>query len=199
MCVKMNKKLILTIFLGMFLISLVSASSTIKGNQGECVSLFQSCPSCSYVNLTSILSPTGNITFYNVAMDKSGVEYTYEFCNTTEVGDYIYNVCGDKDGLLCENIILKINPRGNKLEGSEYIGTVLVWVFLYVFIYFLFNIILKAPLWNFIGWFLITANGLIGVVFINNILGLLIMGVSILVLVTKLWAFLSQHLSQDGY
>ena len=31
-------------------------------------------------------------------MTKSGNNYIYEFCNTSNIGDYSYTTCGDKSG-----------------------------------------------------------------------------------------------------
>jgi len=83
----MNKKLIFLI-LGIFMFSLVGASSLGTFSQNKTVTLYQSCPTCSYVTLTSINFPDGTITTPNVQMNKDNYSYTYNFTNTIQLGDY---------------------------------------------------------------------------------------------------------------
>jgi len=84
----MKNKLILTLIVSMFLISLVSANQiatlgTFK--QNECIELKQSCADCSYVNFSRVSYPDGTR-----AMN--------EFCNTDQLGTYIVEGIGDVEG-----------------------------------------------------------------------------------------------------
>ena len=111
------KKIILIIIMCMFFCSLATAAITMS-NLGtfkarDCMSLFQTCDSCSYVNVSSVIHPDGKITSINSAMTKGGQDYNYTFCDTTQNGLYIYNVCGDKaGGFDCEEIQFEITPSG---------------------------------------------------------------------------------------
>lgn len=107
------KKLILTLMLGIFLVSLVSASDLGTFKKGECIELYQLCDNCTYVNLSSVTYPNSTILNLNEAMTENGVDYNYTFCSTNVEGDMSYKVCGDKDGeFICETIDLRITPLG---------------------------------------------------------------------------------------
>jgi hypothetical protein len=91
------KKLLLTLILGIFLFSLASADlGTFK--QGNCISLYQYCDDCTYVNLTTVQYPNGTIETINEAMTKNDVDYNYTFCSTNDLGTYYYVVKGDAGG-----------------------------------------------------------------------------------------------------
>jgi len=95
------KKIILTIILGIFLISLTSAEQQTLGTfkQGECIQLIQTHGNCTYNNITFIYQ-VNNATLYNISdqMTKVGTFYNYTFCNTSLVGEYIVNGFGNPDG-----------------------------------------------------------------------------------------------------
>lgn len=94
------KKLIL-ILIGIFLISFVSASQETLGifKQGECVRLIQLCGDCTYNNITSVSYPNSSIALLDKEMTKSGAEFNYTFCNTSELGVYNVNGVGDLGGI----------------------------------------------------------------------------------------------------
>lgn len=109
----METKNLLYIMIGMFLISLVSASTLGTYKKDDCINLHQVCDNCTYVNLTTVLLPNSTIYTYNREMTKTGEDYNFTFCNTSDIGDYLYNTCGDKDGsVVCENIEFKVNAIG---------------------------------------------------------------------------------------
>lgn len=124
----MKKLIFLLLLIGMFFISFASANSnlgTIK--QSDCVTLYQTCPLCSYVNLTGIKYPNGTSIIYNIGFIKSGTEYTYNFCNTSQIGDYTYFVLGDKDGnQVTEGIDFKVTPSGSSSNLGFYIIVILL-------------------------------------------------------------------------
>ena len=63
--------------------------STVKLN--ECVLIKQVCSSCSYVNL-SISYPNSTLIITNDGMTSTGGGvWTYDFCNTTQLGRYDVN------------------------------------------------------------------------------------------------------------
>jgi len=103
--------------------------------KGDCIDLYQTCPSCSYVNLTTIKYPNVNVDVMNVAMTQNGTEYNYTFCNTNEIGEYFYTVKGDKDGTVTTEIIsFKVNYLGKELTTSQaIIYFVLIIVIILIF------------------------------------------------------------------
>ena len=92
------KKLLLFLIIGLFLISFASSTDLGTSKQGDCISLYQYCDDCTYVNLTAIQYPNGTTTTMNLGMTKDDVNYNYTFCNTTYLGTYFYTVKGDKAG-----------------------------------------------------------------------------------------------------
>lgn len=107
------KKVLLYIIIGIFLISFISASSLGVFKQYDCVSLYQLCDNCTYVNITTVTYPNSTILTLNALMTKTGVDYNYSFCETTPIGDYSYKVCGDKNGIFtCENIDFIVTGNG---------------------------------------------------------------------------------------
>lgn len=112
-----SKRATLLISLGIMITlmfaGLVSASSLGTVKQNDCITLYQSCPSCSYVNLTAIKYPNVNVEVMNLAMEKSDSEYNYTFCNTAQIGEHFYTVKGDKDGVIStETISFEVTPSG---------------------------------------------------------------------------------------
>jgi hypothetical protein len=97
----MKNKLILTLIVSMFLISLVSANQiatlgTFK--QNECIELKQSCADCSYVNFSRVSYPDGTRAMNNTVATKDGSIFNLEFCNTDQLGTYIVEGIGDVEG-----------------------------------------------------------------------------------------------------
>lgn len=97
------KSFILSVILGIILISCINYVSAEQQSLGEydpndCVRLIQTCGSCTYNNITSLVSPNSTTLLSEVEMIKSGTEYTYSFCNTSMEGTYIVNGVGDLDG-----------------------------------------------------------------------------------------------------
>jgi len=113
------KKIYLTLILGIFLISLVSADGSLGTfRQSDCIELYQYCDDCTYVNLTTIQYPNGTIQIFNEEMTKNDIDYNYTFCSTLELGDYSYTVKGDKGGAVStERLSFEVTPSGQ--GGTE--------------------------------------------------------------------------------
>ena len=96
------KKIILTIILGIFLISLASSSLDSLGTykQNDCMNISQTCASCSYVNISSVSRNNNSNLISNVEMtDFGNGEWRYEFCNTSATGRYDIKGIGDVLGV----------------------------------------------------------------------------------------------------
>ena len=139
------KKLILISLLFLLAFSFVGASDLRTSNlgtfrQGNNVTLFQSCPSCPSVTLTSINLPSGKTITPNIYMSKNNYSYTYNFSNTNETGVYHYTTCGDKAGTMeCETIDFSITPSG-KSGSSSTLLIIIMFVLFYGLIFFGINI-----------------------------------------------------------
>jgi hypothetical protein len=132
----MKNKLIIGILLSIVMITIVSASMSSLGTfkQNECVELKQTCASCSYVNFTRVSYPNSTRALGNVQADQDGSLFTYEFCNTTELGTYIVDGIGDVDGtdtVFAYDFV--VTPSGFNI-GSEG-STVLIGVFAIMLIF----------------------------------------------------------------
>ncbi len=120
----MNKKILLVLMLGIVLISFASATIQTLGTfqQGEDVNLIQTCASCTYNNITSILSPNSSELIGNFEMTQTGSVYnfTLDGGNTTRLGEYIVNGLGDIDGTdTVWNYNFFITPTGQTLDNSQ--------------------------------------------------------------------------------
>ena len=74
--------------LGIFLLSSVSAFGDIGTvKQGDCIELYNYCPTCTYINLTAIQYPD-RLETMNLGMTKDGTNYNYTFCDTELLEDY---------------------------------------------------------------------------------------------------------------
>jgi hypothetical protein len=108
-------KNIIFLILGIFLIGLVSASGENIGTYkfNTCVKLPQVCSTCSYSNISSVLSPNGTIYAVEQSMTQEGTFYYYEFCDTTQLGDYQINGHFDVKGSdEVWNYKISITPSG---------------------------------------------------------------------------------------
>lgn len=104
--------------------------------QNEEVELLQTCPDCTYIELTSITYPNGTKTQINVNMTKQGEDYNFTWGNTSQLGIYKYNTCGDlyhinsnQRIVTCETITFEVTYNGEKVSLSN---SIIVIVFLLV-------------------------------------------------------------------
>jgi len=98
----MKKLLITLIFISFILGCSVSSVSGIEDyaplKQGECITLKQTCASCSYLNF-SVIYPNSSIAISEAeGVSSGGALWTYEFCNTETLGRYDVVGHGDLDG-----------------------------------------------------------------------------------------------------
>jgi len=120
----MNKVLFSFIF-GIMLLGLVSAGEagenigTYKYN--TIVRLPQVCSDCTYVKISSIISPNGTIYATEQSMIKNDTFYYYDFNNTLETGDYKVNGHFDIGGTdEVFNYVFTVTPSGT--SGSSNIA-----------------------------------------------------------------------------
>lgn len=141
------KKILIFLILGMFFISFAYAEENggvLVGKQGNCINLPQECSSCSYVNITTVLQPDLSQISMQDSMEKSVTSYNYTFCNTSQVGSYVYCMNGDVDGVItsvCKNF--EITPSGVLQTNAQGIGSfgylILMITLMFVFAYISFK------------------------------------------------------------
>jgi len=135
------KKLLLLLFMSMFLITLVNATDITNigiTKQYSSIELYQTCDNCTYVNLSSVRYPNLSIGYFNSAMTKISNDFNYSFNKTNNIGNYQYTVCGDKNGVFkCEVIGFEVTLNGKKQADG-----IVVVIFSIIFIaIFFFGII----------------------------------------------------------
>lgn len=116
---KLNILIVVGLIMCASLIGFVSAESIATVKQGESIQLHQSCSDCTFVELVSINYANLSVTPFEVNMTKSGESYTYEFGNTSHLGTYYYQVCGDlmqtasnTRVITCETLEFEVTPSG---------------------------------------------------------------------------------------
>lgn len=141
----MNKNILIIILVFLSIITSSIATDEIVYEQNTNITLYQVCDTCSYVNLESIIYPSGNVVYLNSSMTKEGYSYTYNFSNTSELGQYFYFVCGDKnDDITCETLSFLVSNSGENTTsegGAFYIALIFIFVvFFIVSLIFAFNL-----------------------------------------------------------
>lgn len=134
----MNKQFIFLIAFAFIFIPMVSAVCTndlgFKENN-ETIDLFQSCPSCSFVNVTSVQYPNGTLEPMNKAMTLTGITFTYQFNKTDQNGYHEYIVLGDKNGVnQVETFCFTITPNGKDNSKNSIIYLVILFVLIGLFV-----------------------------------------------------------------
>jgi len=94
---------------------LVNASlGTFK--QGECVNI-KTILNASQVNISSISNPDSAVVMTEGIMTKIGYTFNYTYCNTTQLGTYIYDYY-DNGGNVYVNDF-EITPTGNESSNTQ--------------------------------------------------------------------------------
>ncbi len=115
------KKILLTLILGIFLITLISANlGTFQ--QNKCVDVKGNLDAAT-VNV-SIYFPNSTIAYEDVGMNNiRGNIWNYTFCNTFTAGEYTYDYC-DENGNNCKENTFLMTPSGQ----SENVGFFIILI-----------------------------------------------------------------------
>ena len=139
------KKILLTIILGIFLISLASASLPAV-EQNVCIQI-KTILNTDWVNISSLTYPNETTLFLNEEMTKNALTFNYTFCGTDTTGTYIYDYF-DAEGKVYVNDFL-VTPSGNISTTAEailYFGLTIIMFFGSVVIfYFILILPYKNP------------------------------------------------------
>jgi hypothetical protein len=135
-----SKHYLFVLLLAVCLLSNVQAEvqslGTFKVN--SCVDLPQICSTCTYNNISTIKYPNASVIESEIAMAKSGTYYSYSFCNTSQLGQYIVNGYGDIDGVLTTWVYdFQVTNSGyqNTTAGSIiYIGLLVFSIILFIIV-----------------------------------------------------------------
>lgn len=129
--------LILTVFLSYSVSAACPIGEGYLGNKelNSCVRISQTCATCTYVNISSITVSISNETLIsNIEMENFGNgEWIYDFCNTSQFGNYYIVGLGDLDG--SDSSFKSCFDIGQNLSSGE---SILYTVFIMVLLGFLF-------------------------------------------------------------
>jgi hypothetical protein len=97
----MKINLMLMCIVSILSIGIVSAEVQTLGHftQGSSIQLKQSCGTCSYNNITSVMFGGKALLSGSYAMTKVGTDYNYTFSDTQSFGQYIVCGVGDLSGV----------------------------------------------------------------------------------------------------
>lgn len=133
------RKILSFFIIAIFLISLTSATIDLKTTkQGDHITLYQSCPTCTYSDIRAIKYPNGTTQTVDYSMTQTNYDFTYEFNNTLVLGEYTYTVCGNKGGLSyesCEEGVFIVTPNGKIFDTQNsvsYLGFIIVILFMFL-------------------------------------------------------------------
>ena len=145
----------------LFVLPMVSAGAPGENigtyKQSSCVTLPQTCPYCSYSNITNVLYPNSIQAMGEAVMEKAGTYYNYTFCDTKQLGDYTVNGYGDMGGAGTKetfNYVFTITSTGTK--DTTTLPTIL---FLIGLVLLVLGFIFKNEFFGLFSGMLITATG----------------------------------------
>ena len=146
----------------MFVLILVSFASAQQQSfgfvkQNDCIEIIQTCPDCTYNNISRVLYPNKTtIALSNVAMDKDDTYYNYTFCSTSALGNYIVNGYGDLGGTKTSWVYdFEVTTTGKQSNLPIPIFLLIASVTL-----FITGIILKSPPFGFFAGVLFVIVGM---------------------------------------
>jgi len=185
------RKILLILLFSVFLMGIVNAENPCGdddsflgyGKQGETITLSQRCPSCTFVNLTSISYPNLTTLNFNTGMIQSGIEFNLSFGSTSESGCYSYSVLGDKDGTdKVETFDFKINPTG-VAQTSILNNAIPIILILLALLFLGLGLGFQNPALGFIGSILLILSGIYLMIYgFNDTTNLYTRGVAITML-----------------
>lgn len=152
---------LITFILLFFLISFCLSSSavatdqTLGGQDGyppdEPIELIQSCPNCTFINITTIKLGNGSHFKVNSEMTKDGTffNYTLTKTQTASLGEYIVNWVADPDGVVdTGSYNLYVNKGGLSLRTGEAILYVILITMNSLAFFFFLHFALHIPYSN---------------------------------------------------
>jgi len=130
---KMNKNIYLGSVLFLLIIGMynVSADSDRYGTFeiNHPINLIQTCTTCSYVNITSVLSPSSEILIQHTPMDKIGSMYNYTLASQDVIGTYVVCGVGDLDGV-AEDWCYSFDVTVSGKENTSWLPLIIIVLFL---------------------------------------------------------------------
>ncbi len=189
----MKNKILIVFVLGIFLISLASASLLGTYKQWECLNLIQTCDDCTYNNITNVLYPNSSVAVANVSMTMEDTFYNYEFCGTSATGVYLVNGFGDEGGVKTTWYYdFEITPSGE--IGKSFLQNPVLLILIGLgLIFIVLGMSLKAPPLGFMGSILFVLGGMYATIYgfgdVSNLYttggGIVILGLGVIFMISS--------------
>lgn len=126
------KIIYLLLLSAILLVTSISAEETYGTYQmNQPINLIQTCATCTYVNITSVMNPNSNIILQNVVMDKTGALFNYTMPSQSILGQYIICGYGDVDGEATD-WCYTFNVTVSGKENTNWLPLIITVVFLTV-------------------------------------------------------------------
>lgn len=97
--------------------------------KGECVNI-RTILNVTEVNISSISFPDSKIIMLDKEMQKNGMTFNYSFCNTSELGTYVYDYYDDEGNVYVNSFDVTLN---GKPIPSSFLIVIYTLVFIAVF------------------------------------------------------------------
>jgi len=118
-------KILISIIMLILITSLASASLGVF-KQNECVQI-RTILNTSSVNISTINYPNSSLAVSNKAMTKTSLTFNYTFCNTSDLGTYIYDYFDAEGNVYVNDFEITSNGKG---QPSELLLVFFIIVFL---------------------------------------------------------------------
>lgn len=138
------KKILMFFILGIFLISLTSATLP-PVKQNDCVQL-KTILNTAWVNISSITYPNETTLFLNEAMTKNALTFNYSFCETDLLGVYTYDYFDAEEKVYVNDFL--VTPSGKVSSVAEAILYFVLIIIMFAGSVVIFYFILILPYQN---------------------------------------------------
>lgn len=144
----MKKEIGVILLLGMMFIAVAGLATAAIADLGtferdSTIELIQTCDTCTFNNISSILLPNGTIILGEVEMTKDGTFYNFSFNDTGNLGQHIVNGFGDPGGTTTTwNYVFTITATGQALDTPQSvltIGLILILIAIAAFFFYAGN------------------------------------------------------------
>jgi len=205
------KKILLSLLLFAFVLSLVNVSAEADiglVKQNDCINLWQVCENCSYVNITSLLYPDKVSTdLINVAMTQAGTDFNYTFCNTSQLGVYVYKTCGNLNGeVICQPVTFTSTPSG-VTQHSLFDNPIMIILVAVSLIFIILAFYTKSYPMGFISGIMFTVSGIYTMIYgfnsytddFTRAVGLVLIGLGVIFTLVSGYEWIVDTKDNGGY
>lgn len=139
-----QKRLLLILLISIMVFSSLTYTEATLGNfiKGECVEI-RTISNSSFVNISNIAFVNGTSAVSNQVMEQNGKTFNYTFCDTQEIGTYVYDFF-DAEGEVFVNDFL-ISPIGDEINTGSSIIYIIILTTLAIFFSLFLMLAIHTP------------------------------------------------------